>query len=373
MIEPKDFFDELKRNNFTRYVGVPDSLLKSFCGYVHDHASDHIITSNEGTAIAVATGQYLKSKMPSVVYLQNSGIGNCVNPLLSLNDEAVYSLPVLLLIGWRGEPGVKDEPQHSKQGLIMEPLLKSIGLQYSLLDHASSVKQIVGDAAKYINLYKKPFAILVRKNTFSDYKIVSNEDNFSDQGYPSRENILKTILKSFGDKTLFISSTGVTSRELFEIRESFGQGHEKDFLTVGSMGHASAIAQGLCSVERTEKIICVDGDGSVLMHLGSLSLNFNVCAKNYTHILINNSCHDSVGGQPTVASKINFDGLAKSLGYSNYFEAKSLDEVKIACDHLENIDGPNFFHIYSQKGYRKDLGRPTILPKDNVRDFMKNL
>ena len=373
MISPKDFFIELKKNNFLSYVGVPDSLLKSFCAYVHDHSHNHIIANNEGTALAVATGQYLKSKQPSVVYLQNSGIGNLINPLLSLNDKEVYSLPALILIGWRGEPGVKDEPQHIKQGRVMESLLKSIDVDYEIMDKNSDHKSIVNNASNFIKKYKKPYVILIKKNTFTEYKLLKNDDDFKNDDYPKREDILKKLIQLFDKKTLFISTTGVCSRELFEIRETLKDPHSNDFLTVGSMGHVSAIAQGICSFEKEKKIVCLDGDGSLIMHLGSLSLNFNVGAKNLIHIVINNSAHDSVGGQPTVANKINFNFLSKALGFNKYFESKSLSEVEVAFQNISKSSGPILWQILSKKGFRKDLGRPTISPVDNLNDFMINL
>jgi phosphonopyruvate decarboxylase len=373
MISPKDFYNELKKNNFVSYVGVPDSLLKSFCAYVQDHSNNHIIASNEGTALAVATGQYLKSKQPSVVYLQNSGIGNLINPLLSLNDQEVYSLPTLILIGWRGEPGVKDEPQHIKQGRVMEDLLKSIEVDYEIMDKDSCYQSIVNSASKFIEKYKKPYVILIKKNTFSEYKLLKNDDGFKNKDFPKREDVLKKLLQLFDKKTLFISTTGVCSRELFEIREALKDSHSNDFLTVGSMGHVSGIAQGICTLEKEKKIVCLDGDGSLIMHLGSLSLNFNVNAKNLIHIVINNSAHDSVGGQPTVADKINFNHLSKAMGFKQYFETKSISEVETKFQNIIKSPGPILWQIFSQKGFRKDLGRPTILPKDNVNDFMNNL
>ena len=373
MIEAKKFFEELLKKNFKSYIGVPDSLLKYFCAYVQDNAENHIIANNEGTALALAAGQYLKTKSPSIVYLQNSGFGNLINPVLSLNDREVYALPVLLLIGWRGEPGINDEPQHIKQGRIMEPLLKTIGLEYTLMDKNSSLSSIVSNAYDFIRKNKKPYAILIKKNTFDKYLLKNKSDESFYHDHPKREKILKNLIELFDKKTHFITTTGVCSRELFELRENLKQEHSRDLLTVGSMGHVLAIAQGICSIEKNKRIVCIDGDGSVLMHLGSLSLNHNINAKNLVHIMINNGAHDSVGGQPTIAKKINFMLLAESLGYKYFFSSKSIVELKRSYKKIQNLNGPIFWEIFSSKGFRKDLARPTIPPINNVKDFMKNL
>lgn len=374
MISPKHFFDTLTKNGFHDYVGVPDSLLKNFCSYITDHASSHIISTNEGSALAYASGQYLKNNYPSVVYLQNSGFGNLINPLLSLNDEKVYSIPALLIIGWRGEPGVSDEPQHIKQGEIMIQLLNSLNLDYCVMDSNSSATDIVQMAANYLKDKKKPFAILVKKNTFSSYVCksqVSFIKNFD--SLPLREEILDALIKNIDNKSLFITTTGYCSREIYELRETLNQSHSRDFMTVGSMGHVLSIAHGICSKEKNKKVFCIDGDGSLLMHMGALSLNHILKPKNLFHILINNGSHDSVGGQDTNAFSVDFARLSKALGYKQYFSSISIQDINDQAPDIICAEGPIFWEILSKKGSRENLGRPKSTPKENLKEFIDNI
>ncbi|MBL6790983.1 MAG: phosphonopyruvate decarboxylase [Methylophilaceae bacterium] len=369
MIKPKDFYDLLVKNKYSHFVGVPDSLLKNFCAYVDRHNKNHIIATNEGTALAIAAGQYLKTNTPSVVYLQNSGLGNLINPLLSLNDPEVYSIPCLIIIGWRGEPGIKDEPQHMKQGRVTEKMLESMEVDFSVMDAKSKIEDIIKDAIR-CNKERRPYVVLVKKNTFD---VFNSKKNVEKNNYPMREIIIETLLSLFPKKTHFISTTGMCSRELFEIREKYEQPHHYDFITVGSMGHAFAISLGLCTVEKKKRIVCIDGDGACLMHMGSLSLIHNVQPNNFVHIIINNGAHDSVGGQPTNAFSIDFKSLSKSCGYKHYFESKNIKQIKECYENIKTKKHSVLWHILSNKGSRVDLGRPTTSAKQNIDDFMSTL
>ncbi len=374
MINPKDLFEFLYKNHINFFSGVPDSLLKYFCAYLSDHCSEdqHIISANEGNAIGLAAGYYLGSKKPSMVYLQNSGIGNIINPILSLADKEVYRIPMLLLIGWRGEPSIKDEPQHVKQGKVTTQILDSIGVEWCIV--GPETKDPIGvftKALKVMQLSETPIAVIVKKNTFEKYELLKKEKkDFS----LLREEALKIVLDNLSENSLIVSTTGMTSREIFEYREYKGQPHFRDFLTVGSMGHTSSIALGLSLSQPNKKIICIDGDGSILMHLGATAIQGVSERDNFFHILINNGAHDSVGGQPTVGKKINFCKIANACGYKKIRKIAKPEEIKLSIDELINSEkGPVFLEIIVQKGSRNNLGRPTIKPVDNKKSFMDKL
>lgn len=353
------------------YTGVPDSLLKDFCAYISDHAEDdkHVIAANEGNSVALAAGHYLATGRPSLVYMQNSGLGNIVNPLLSLMDEDVYKIPVLLLIGWRGEPGVKDEPQHVKQGKVTLSLLECMGVEYAVMDENSDMSDILYRAEVKLNL-GLPYAIVVRKNTFSKYKLISVEPDLSEF---NREEAVDTIVRNSLSSDLFVSTTGKISRELFEIREKKKQSHTTDFLTVGSMGHTSQIAASVALANKHKQIICLDGDGSMLMHMGSLAVNGNLGIDNMIHIVINNSAHDTVGGQPTVARGVNLCQIAKACGYGQAISCDNQKDLEKILVTMRNEKCLSFLEVKVKKGSREDLGRPTKTPIECKDAFSREM
>jgi phosphonopyruvate decarboxylase len=367
MIQTKVFAKELI-NKFGFFSGVPDSLLKSLCAYFTEYLpkDKHIIAANEGNAVALASGYFLASGKPAVVYMQNSGMGNALNPLLSLNDPKVYGIPVLLLIGWRGEPNIKDEPQHIKQGLVTTDLLECSGIKYEILsDDLNSALGQMENAYEYLLENNAPYALIIRKNLFD-----KNEMPFAlDISKISREYAIEKIVENVKDTAIYISTTGMISRELFEIRERKGQTHSGDFLTVGSMGHSSSIALGIALVRKNDLIICLDGDGAALMHLGAFAIIADRNPKNFIHIVLNNCAHDSVGGQPTVALKANLYQIAKTVNYKNSFRINNEEELKKIGEYLK-LDAPIFIEILVKKGARKDLGRPTQSPIECKNAFM---
>ena len=369
MIDSKDFYDFLQNHEIGHFVGVPDSLLKYFCSYVNDNTDEekHIITANEGSAIALASGIFFGSGNASVVYMQNSGIGNTVNPLLSLADREVYSVPMLLLIGWRGEPETKDEPQHLKQGKVIEKLLSSLDLPYIVIDSKTDYKEKLSKLISLMKLDSRPVAILVKKNSFLPYSPIKNNIQSLEM---SREEAIKTIIDNISKESLIVSTTGMASRELYEYREAKLQTHENDFLTVGSMGHASMIALGISFKNPKKQILCIDGDGSVLMHMGNLALTGQSNNLNFIHIMINNGAHDSVGGQPTLALKINIPSIASSCGYRNVYSTDNKRELKKILNNLKNN---SFIEIKVNKGNRDNLGRPKSSPIKNRDDFMNKI
>ena len=370
MINPKKFIEFLSTEKIHFYCGVPDSLLKEFCFCVSDSLTNqnHMITANEGSAIALACGYYLTTKKIPLVYFQNSGMGNTINPLLSLCDPSVYKIPMILLIGWRGEPGINDEPQHVKQGEIQENILKTLDIPYQIVDRNFKNYNLLSEIILKSSKESRPTAILVRKNTFSKYhnkiKVTSNE--------LMREKVLEEILKSKIKDEIFVTTTGKTSREFYEIRKKFNIKHKKDFLTVGSMGHCSQIALGIALFNEND-VYCIDGDGSVIMHMGSLAINGTSNCNNFKHIILNNGSHESVGGQPTVGKKISFIKIAKNCGYRNVKSIKSYNELKQALIWLSKEKGPVLLEIIIKNGSRDDLGRPNESPYENKLEFMKNI
>lgn len=296
MIDTGKFYDCLTENDIDFFTGVPDSLLKNICAYIADNTTKqrNIIAANEGGAIALATGYHLATSKIPMVYMQNSGIGNAVNPLLSLADPDVYSIPMLLMVGWRGEPGLKDEPQHIKQGKVTLDLLDAMQIPYKILpDNIKEATRVIEEATLYIKKNSSPFAIIIRKNTFSPCKLKNIEvTNFE----LTREEAIKEVVKLLDKSDIIVSTTGMTSRELFEFRKELGQSHENDFLTVGSMGHANQIALSIALEKPDRNVYCFDGDGAILMHTGSMGIIGDLAPKNFKHIIFNNGAHDSVGG-----------------------------------------------------------------------------
>jgi phosphonopyruvate decarboxylase len=369
-VKPLDFFRYLANLDVDFFTGVPDSLLKQFCLCIDDNVPEnrHVITANEGNAIALAAGYYLAIGKPPLVYMQNSGLGNAVNPLLSLCDPDVYSIPMLLLIGWRGESGVKDEPQHVKQGKVQLDFLQVMDIPYEIISKDDSeVEKKIAVSVGTLKKENRPFAIVIKKGTFDSYK--SSPLTINDR-LMFREESLEIILNNLPSSSIIVSTTGKTSREIFEIREKRGQSHRQDFLSVGSMGHCSSIALGIAVAKPDRKVVCIDGDGAFIMHMGNLSTVGKLNPKNFYHILVNNQVHESVGGQATSARFIDIPDLVKANGYNNVFYTDNEQELTLQINELINRAGPNFLEVLVKPGSRNDLGRPTVNPADNKSSFM---
>ena len=353
MIDAQNFVSALNEQGVDFFTGVPDSLLKSFCAYITDNCgANHVIAANEGGAVGLAAGHYLATGNLALVYMQNSGQGNAVNPLCSLADPDVYSIPMVLLVGWRGEPGVKDEPQHVKQGKVTVSLFETLGIPTEILpDDEVAALELARKMVKKAKSESRPVALIVRKGLFAEYKL---QDKKPDIAALSREQAIEEILKSLPDDAVVVSTTGMISREVYETRERLGQDHSRDFLTVGSMGHAIMIALGIAKAQPNRRVFCLDGDGASIMQMGNMAIAGQSGCGNLTHIVLNNAAHDSVGGQPTVGGAINLAAIAKSCGY--------------------NCPGsPVFREIKVAKGARKDLGRPKEPPQVNKALYMKML
>jgi len=353
MIVCEQFVKCLQEAGVNFFVGVPDSLLKSFCAYVTDSCGiGQVIAANEGGAVGLAAGHYLATGKPALVYMQNSGQGNAVNPLASLADPDVYSIPMVLLVGWRGEPGVKDEPQHVKQGKVTISLFETLGIPTEILpDDNESAANVTRRMVEKAKAELRPVALIVRKGLFAEYKLQHKQPDIA--ALP-REQAIEEILKSLPEGAVVVSTTGMISREVYETRERLGQDHSRDFLTVGSMGHAIMIALGIAKAQQKRRVFCLDGDGASIMQMGNMAIAGQAGCANLTHIVLNNAAHDSVGGQPTVGGSIDLSAIAASCGY-NRPGAPVFREIKVA------------------KGARKDLGRPKEPPQVNKALCMRML
>jgi phosphonopyruvate decarboxylase len=329
----------------------------------------HVVAANEGNAVALAAGHYLATGGVACVYMQNSGLGNTVNPLVSLADPSVYGIPMLLLIGWRGESGIPDEPQHIRQGELSQPLLDVLGIPSAVLpSNRGGADAAVAEAVLRASKRSGPAALLVRRNTFDLYKAKALKDA---EASLSRERALGVIVSRLSETDIVVSTTGKISRELYEIREREGMPHHSDFLTVGSMGHASQIATGVALSSPTKRVVCLDGDGALLMHMGGVAVGACLELPNFRHIVLNNGAHDSVGGMATVGLSISFSGIAGACGYSSSQQVCSEGDLRAALTDFLRLDGPSLLDVVVSRGARKDLGRPHISPAECKHSFME--
>lgn len=366
--------ERCRKEGIDFYAGVPDSLLKGLCNELYDRfgtgGDTHVVAHNEGGAVALCAGHYLATGRPGLCYMQNSGIGNAVNPLTSLTDPEVYAIPVLLVIGWRGEPGVKDEPQHVKQGAVTPGQLDLLGIPYFILSAGTTEEEFRESFKALAEALRngRTAAILVRKGALTTDRKPSYSNSFSFL----REEAAKTILEFTGPEDILVSTTGKLSRELFELREAAGQQHQQDFLTVGSMGHAGMIAMQI-AVEKPDRTVwCLDGDGACLMHLGALPLIGSRGLSNYIHIVINNAAHETVGGMPVCSGRLDIRKLASASGYAAVYTADSASSLREALDQLKGKtrNGAVLIEVCCACGSRPDLGRPTTTPIQNRDAFM---
>lgn len=371
MIDCKLFYDALTDRGVSFYAGVPDSLLANFCAYLDDHGDpeNHVITANEGNAIALAMGYHMATSNIAAVYMQNSGLGNAINPITSLADADVYRVPMLLIIGWRGESGFPDEPQHVKQGRITTRQLDLLEIPYWVLSAETDVGNTLDAAFSEIKKRNAPVAIVVRKDTFSRYKSRRRHEAASSLG---REDALRCLLELSEPADLLISTTGKTSRELFELRVQRGEA-QRDFLTVGGMGHTASIALGIAIGQPRRRVLCLDGDGSLLMHMGAMPVIAKLAPRHFIHVLLNNAAHESVGGQATAADRVDFRSLAMAAGYKGCAQASDVEELKLAWQQISSVEGPVLLEIKIRCGSRDDLGRPTSTAEQNKWAFMETM
>lgn len=353
------------------YTGVPDSLLKPLCSYLmHTYGTDpahHLIAANEGNCAALAAGYHLATGKVATVYLQNSGEGNIINPVASLLSEKVYAIPMIFVIGFRGEPGVHDEPQHVFQGEITLKLLEVMNIAYFVLDKETTEEELLETMTTFREKLAigKQVAFVVRKGALS----YDGKFSYANGNQMKRENIIRHIVE-FSSDDIIVCTTGKASRELFEIREIKGDNHSKDFLTVGSMGHSSSIALGIALQEPTKKIWCIDGDGAFLMHMGALTTIGANNPKNFVHVVLNNESHESVGGLPTSAGAVNLPLIAKACNYQYVASVDSYLALDKELAHVKIHNQLSFLEVKTDISSRHDLKRPTTSPLDNKRNFM---
>jgi phosphonopyruvate decarboxylase len=356
------------------YTGVPDSQLKALCNYLMDRygidPKHHIIAANEGNCTALAAGYHLATGKVPVVYMQNSGEGNIINPVASLLNDKVYAIPVVFIVGWRGEPGIHDEPQHIYQGEVTVKLLEDMDIATFIIGKETTDDEVAKamEGFKEILAAGKDVAFVIRKGALTDApKVEYKNDNTM-----VREEIIQHIVKASGEDPI-VSTTGKASRELFETRVANGQSHKYDFLTVGSMGHSSSIALGVAINKPDQRIWCVDGDGAVLMHMGSMAVLGANKPKNLIHVVINNGAHETVGGMPTVAGSIDLVAIAKACGYPNAVCVDNFDDLDKELKAAKERKELSLIEVKCSIGAREDLGRPTTTALENKQNFMEYL
>ena len=356
------------------YTGVPDSQLKALCNYLMNtygiDKAHHIIAANEGSCTALAAGYHLATGKLPVVYMQNSGEGNIINPAASLLSDKVYAIPMIFIIGWRGEPGVHDEPQHIYQGEVTVKLLDDMNIPSFVISKDTTDEE----AAEAMSDFRKVLsggrqaAFVIRKGALS----YSEDVEYKNSNTMVREEIIRHIAAASGEAPV-VSTTGKASRELFEIREANGQSHKYDFLTVGSMGHSSSIALGIALNKPDTKVWCIDGDGAVLMHMGAMAVLGANAPENLIHVVINNGAHETVGGMPTVAETIDIPAIAMACGYKYAVCADSFEVLDKELEAAKNRSGLSLIEVKCSIGARDNLGRPTTTALENKNNFMEYL
>ncbi|NCE66461.1 phosphonopyruvate decarboxylase, partial [Pseudoflavonifractor sp. 524-17] len=348
------------------YAGVPDSQLKALCSFLMDRygldPAHHVIAANEGNAAALAAGYHLATGKVPVVYLQNSGLGNVVNPAASLLNEKVYGIPCLFVVGWRGEPGVHDEPQHLFQGEITLDLLNTLDIPAFVVDKTTAPEELADTLAQYRALFARgrQAALVVRRGALE----YGGNTAYGNPHPMSREEAIRHILAASGDDAV-VATTGKASRELYELREGQGQDHSRDFLTVGSMGHSSSIALGIALQKPGRRVWCLDGDGAALMHLGAMAVIGASRPDNLIHVVLNNEAHESVGGMPTVAGRIDFPAVARACGYPAAMSADCPEGLEHALKTAKAGDLLAFIEVKCALGARANLRRPNSAPREN--------
>lgn len=355
------------------YTGVPDSQLKPLCNYLqytYGNSDHHIIAANEGNAVAIAAGYHMATQKIPAVYLQNSGLGNIINPVASLLNDKVYGIPCIFIIGWRGEPGVHDEPQHIFQGEVTLKLLETMDISYFVVDRDTSIQELQDIMEHFHAILKqgKSVAFVIKKEALKYEQKVFYQNSFC----MNREEVIRRICNAAKDN-IVVSTTGKASRELFEIREQNSQSHQYDFLTVGSMGHSSSIALEIAKRKKQKRIWCIDGDGAMLMHMGSMAVIGTQKPDNLIHVILNNAAHETVGGMPTAAGNIDILTIAKGCGYEKIMSACDYETLEQCLQEIANEKYLTLLEIKVALGARADLGRPTIPAIENKNNFMNYL
>lgn len=372
-MKAREFLEAIHSRGIDKIAGVPDSTLKQFCDELQfqNDVFSHDVTANEGAAVGIAVGSFLGSGKPACVYMQNSGLGNIVNPLTSLAHTDVYGIPMLYVIGWRGEPGVKDEPQHVFMGKVTCKMLEVLDVAYSIIDKNTTLEELdeILNQAWAAFAQNQQYAIVVKKGTFE-----KDREHIWENGHElNRENALRVILDCLPKDTAIVSTTGKISRELYEQSDAGFGNHDNLFMSVGGMGHASMIALGVAEAQKNRKVICVDGDGATLMHMGSLAFVGAKAQENFYHIVINNQAHESVGAMPTGCMNIEIAEMARTVGYRYATRITTIEQLQKIGDMIAKKQGPCLFEVMVGLDSRADLGRPKESARENKESFMKYL
>lgn len=365
------FVERIRQIGIETLAGIPDSALKPFCDYINREGKGifrHYVPANEGAAVGIAIGNYLATGKPACLYMQNSGLGNIVNPITSLANQEVYGIPILMLIGWRGEPGKKDEPQHRFMGEQTEQILKDLAVEYSILD--KDMGDVAFDAAiecaTKVLREKRQYAFVIKRDFFES----AAKNVYHNGNQLIREEVIAEIISAIGEKDVLVSTTGKISREVYEQSDRLRGNHVQDFLTVGGMGHASMIAFGIAEAQPQKRVYCLDGDGAILMHMGSMAFLAEQKPDNYVHICLNNGAHESVGGMPTGSPDTEFYKVAESCGYTAVYKAENLSQLREALEQIRIKEQLTFLEIKVAMQSRGDLGRPKESAAENKKSFM---
>lgn len=372
MADPEKFVKGLKKNGVRFFVGVPDSFLNTFCTYIQNNIDEthHVIAANEGNAVAIAAGYHISTGTIPLVYMQNSGLGNAVNPLVSLMDKNVYAIPAVLMIGWRGEPETADHDQHKTQGEITLRLLEDMRIPYKIMDEKSLEKDCAAWAVNTAREQNQVTALVVKKGVFSGKK----EHIKNDRDSMNRERAIRTVLEYMPENTIYVATTGRATRELCALRKERNENQKNDFLNVGAMGHATSIAAGIALGNPGHRIVCLDGDAAAIMHMGAFAAIPKTVVPNLLHIILNNGVHESVGSQPSAGRAINFTDIARSCGYQTIRKpVENQDDLILTMKKLENSDRAAFIDVWIQPGTRDDLGPITESLKQYVNVLKKEL
>ena len=367
-----DFIKQIKKMGIKTLTGVPDSALRPFCDYINGVGKEeftHYVPANEGAAVGIAIGEYLSTGVPACVYMQNSGLGNIVNPITSLANEEVYGIPMLLLVGYRGEPGKKDEPQHKYMGKITESLLDVLGIEHMVLGKELTEQEIsegFGRAAQKLKEGQQ-FAFVLKK----DFLEIEEKGVYVNDNSLIREDAIAQIIESLDESDVVVSTTGKISREVYEQSDRINGSHAQDFLTVGGMGHASMIAFGIAENAKEKRVYCLDGDGAELMHMGSLAFIAKQKPQNFVHICLNNEAHESVGGMPTGCVGLSYAEVARTVGYEAVYYIDTMEELKQVLHDIKPERKLTFIEIKVSMQSRADLGRPKETAAENKENFMK--
>lgn len=355
MIYVEDLLNTLKKKKINFFTGVPDSVLKNL---TYKFKKNHISVNNEGTAVSLAAGYYLATGKLPCVYMQNSGLGNAINPLISITNKNIYSIPSILIIGWRGSPNSKDEPQHQVMGKKTKQILKLLGIKYFVARNKKDLEKFE-KMIEYSRSKLTSIACLIERSSIKNKKS-KTQKKIINKYKVYRYNFIKELVDLIKIKSNVISSTGFISRELDHILSKKKYLNIKPFYMVGGMGHSASLTLGV-SLKSKKQNICLDGDGALLMHLGSLGIVKKYGKKNFKYILLRNDTHESVGCQPTNSTHINYKILSKSFGFRKYLLITKELDFKNVVKKLINSPGPSFLEVRIKNGSISNLGRPKNL------------